>query len=118
MGTSEPLWLKRPPFPPQYPSRHNASVGLGGRCIDNSISLWKAGPLSKLVSLNLPSTAGQFDAHRKRWEELGYKERANLWSQRGYLGWRKFKQRAQRGGRCKTRKTRQLRAAAQAGEAL
>lgn len=74
-------------------------------------------PLSKLVSLNLPSTAGQLDAHRKRWEELGYKERANLWSQRGYLGRGKFKQRAQKGGPCRMGKTRQLRAEAQAGEA-
>lgn len=84
MGISEPLWLKQPPLPPQFPSRHIASVGLGGRWVDKYP--YGKQPLSKLVSLTLPSTAGQLDARRKKWEELGYKERANLWSQRGYLG--------------------------------
>lgn len=64
MGISEPLWLKRPPLPPQYPSRHNASGGLGGRWVDKYP--YGKQPLSKLVSLNLPSTAGQSDARRKK----------------------------------------------------
>lgn len=87
VGTSDPLWLKRAPSSSSVPLKAHCQcgarrsvAGLPIKCPDGRQ------PLRKLISLNLPSTAGQLDAHRKRREELGYKERANLRSQRGHLG--------------------------------